>query len=132
MHKIIHFWRTKSLPTFDRSPLWESFGNGLYHLKKKNYSNNWGYLLEIVRQMKLQRLGHVKREPGTLSHTILQSNVPGKRNQGRSRSNWASNVVVDPKRCHDISQNVPGQKAAEEYGASSKDAGADCFLSEVR
>ena len=45
-------------------------------------------------QFQLQWLRPVTKHPFILSHTILQDCVPGKRKQGRSRTNWASNTNV--------------------------------------
>ena len=48
-------------------------------------------LLTTVKK-KVQWFGHVCRHSSTLSHTILERYVEGKRKQGRPRSKWISNV----------------------------------------
>lgn len=49
-------------------------------------------LLEIVRRRKLQWFGHVTRHPGTLSHTILQGSIEGKRPRGHPKTKWTDNI----------------------------------------
>ena len=66
-------------------------------------------LLETARRRKLQWFGHISRQCGTLSNTILQGCVEGKRNQGRPKINWMTNVTswtgMSAVECHRLAEN---------------------------
>ena len=66
-------------------------------------------LIEIVRRRKMQWFGHIKRHTGTLSNTILQGYIEGKSNQGRPKTNWATNIFTWTNRsvveCHRVAED---------------------------
>ena len=66
-------------------------------------------LIEIVRRRKMQWFGYITRHTGTLSNTILQGYIEGKRNQGQPKTNWATNISTWTNRsvveCHRVAED---------------------------
>jgi len=50
------------------------------------------HLLQIVKERKLSWFGHITRSSPSLTQTILQGSVEGKRRRGRPRMTWRDNI----------------------------------------
>ena len=77
-------------------------------------------LLGIIRRRKLQWFGHTSRHSGTLSHTILQGYIEGKRRQGRPKTTWMTNIGTWTDRtvveCHRLAENRKRWMQRRPYG----------------